>query len=278
MDVVVLALAGVAAAQSFTWLLHHCQTLFLVHVAGSSAVLGLPTKEGLLREITGSRGLWGIPLATTLGGLLSGVLVYGLAPEAEGHGTDAAVGAFHRAGGYIRARVPFVKMIASAITIGSGGSAGQEGPIALISAGVGSIYAGLFHRSERHRRLFVLIGMAAGFSAIFRSPIGSAFFAVEVLYSDMEFEAGALLYVLLAAVIAYAVNGAIVGWEPLFRVPDNLGVTHMSEYTAYAALGSRAESSAAFCPMSFTALAKLSGAPRSLRISSRPSAVCLWDS
>jgi len=236
-DVVVLAVAGVAAAQAFTWLLHHCQSLFLVTVAGNQPRLGLPTKEGLLHEIIGSRGVWGIPLATTLGGLLSGVIVYGLAPEAEGHGTDAVVGAFHRMGGYIRARVPFVKMVASAITIGSGGSAGQEGPIALISAGVGSIYAGLFHRSERHRRLLVLIGMAAGFSAIFRSPIGSAFFAVEVLYSDMEFEAGALLYVLLAAVIAYALNGAIVGWAPLFRVPDNLSVTHMSDFIAYAVLG-----------------------------------------
>jgi CIC family chloride channel protein len=65
-----------------------------------------------------------IPLATTLGGLISGVLVYSLAPEAEGHGTDSAVKAFHRVGGFIRARIAGLKILTSAITIGSGGAAG----------------------------------------------------------------------------------------------------------------------------------------------------------
>jgi len=74
-----------------------------------------------------------------LGGLISGILVYSLAPEAEGHGTDTAVKAYHQSGGSIRARIPLLKMIASAITIGSGGSAGREGPTALISAGIGSV-------------------------------------------------------------------------------------------------------------------------------------------
>ena len=75
-----------------------------------------------------------------------------------------------------------MKMLASAITIGSGGSAGREGPTALIAAGFGSVYAKFLHRPEQERRLIVLMGMAAGLSAIFRSPIGTAIFAVEVLY------------------------------------------------------------------------------------------------
>ena len=79
-------------------------------------------------------------------------------------------------------------MLASAITIGSGGSAGREGPTALIAAGFGSVYAKVLHRPERERRLLVLMGMAAGLSAIFRSPIGTAIFAVEVLYGGMDFE------------------------------------------------------------------------------------------
>ena len=82
-----------------------------------------------------------------------------------------------------------LKLVASAITIGSGGSAGREGPTALIGAGFGSIYATLGHRKDEERSLLVLMGMAAGLSAIFRSPIGAAFFAVEVLYGNMEFEA-----------------------------------------------------------------------------------------
>ena len=82
-----------------------------------------------LREVIGYHGLWLIPVVTTLGGLIVGLLVERYAPEAEGHGTDAVVRAFHRTDGVIRPRVPPIKLFASAITIGSGGSAGREGPI-----------------------------------------------------------------------------------------------------------------------------------------------------
>ncbi|HEV8723673.1 MAG TPA: chloride channel protein [Candidatus Binatia bacterium] len=78
--------------------------------------------------LIGPWGLWLIPVATTLGGLLSGILVYTFAPEAEGHGTDAAVEAFHFKGGKVRPVVPLIKVLSSAITIGSGGAAGREGP------------------------------------------------------------------------------------------------------------------------------------------------------
>ena len=128
-------------------------------------------------------------------------------------------------------------MVASAITIGSGGAAGREGPTALISAGIGSIYATLGKRSDHERRLLVLIGMASGLSAIFRSPIGTAIFAIEVLYGDMEFEGAALLYTMLGSVIAYAVNGLFVGFQPLFEVPANIPIPGLSEYAWYALLG-----------------------------------------
>ena len=128
-------------------------------------------------------------------------------------------------------------MLASAITIGSGGSAGREGPTALIAAGFGSVYAKLLHRSEYERRLVVLMGMSAGLSAIFRSPIGTAIFAVEVLYGGMDFEAGALIYCMLAAIVAYAVNGWFVGWQPLFQVPSHLYAAGLADYGWYVALG-----------------------------------------
>ena len=82
---------------------------------------------------------WFLFLFPALGGIFSGWLVYTFAPEAEGHGTDGAIEAFHRKGGVIRGRVPIVKTIASIITIGTGGSAGREGPIAQIGAGFGPI-------------------------------------------------------------------------------------------------------------------------------------------
>ena len=209
---------GALAAQAFAWALRACEYLFLLRLGGYRPP-ALPGEGGVLQQSIGAHGPWLIPLATSLGGLLSGLLVYNFAPEAEGHGTDTVVRAFHRAGGFIRARVAPLKLVASAITIGSGGSAGREGPTALIGAGIGSIYATLGHRREEERRAIVLMGMAAGLSAIFRSPIGAAFFAVEVLYGNMEFESGLLLYAMLASVVAYGLNGLFVGWKPLFYFP-----------------------------------------------------------
>ena len=236
LDSIFLGIVGGLSAQLFTWLLHLFNELFMVKLAGYIPP-GLPEEGGVLQETIGGHGLWLIPLATTLGGLIAGVLVYSLAPEAEGHGTDTAVKAFHRAGGFIRARVAPLKMLASAITIGSGGAAGREGPTALISAGVGSIYGTLSKRPDEERRTLLLIGMASGLSAIFRSPIGTAFFAVEVLYSGMEFDAWVLLYTMLGSIVAYTVNGLFVGWKPLFNVPGNITSPDFMGYLWYAALG-----------------------------------------
>jgi len=236
LDSLLLGVVGGLSAQLFTLLLHGSEVFFLGLLAAYQPP-GLPEEGGVLRQIIGTHGLWLIPVSTTLGGLISGLLVFRLAPEAEGHGTDAAVKAYHRSGGFIRYRVPGVKMIASAITIGSGGAAGREGPIALISAGVGSIYAGLLRYSEDERRLLVLIGMAAGLSAIFRSPLGCAVFAVEVLYRDVEYESGALFYTILASLVAYVVNGLFVGWQPLFQVPQGLSVTTLQAHGWYLLLG-----------------------------------------
>jgi len=236
LDSIILGIVGGLSAQLFTWLLHLSNELFMVKLAGYIPP-GLPEEGGALQQTIGTHGLWLIPLATTLGGLIAGVLVYSLAPEAEGHGTDTAVKAFHRAGGFIRARVAPLKMLASAITIGSGGAAGREGPTALISAGVGSIYGTLSKRSDEERRTLLLIGMASGLSAIFRSPIGTAFFAVEVLYSGMEFDAWVLLYTMLGSIVAYTVNGLFVGWKPLFNVPGNIASPNFMGYLWYAALG-----------------------------------------
>ncbi len=242
-----LGVAGAFSAQVFTWMLHLCRLGFLVELAGyqpPGAEFGPP------HAIVGPHGLWLIPAVTTLGGLISGFLVYRFAPEAEGHGTDTAVDAFHRHAGFIRPRVPPIKAIASAITIGSGGSAGREGPIALITAGVGSLYARLAHRSEEDHRILMLAGMAAGLSAIFRTPLGTGVFAIEVLYGQMDFEVGALLYTMLASAVAYTVNGFFVGYQPLFRVPA-IPTPSPASYGAYAALGIAAGVVGTILPMVF---------------------------
>lgn len=235
-DSVLIGAIGGLSAQAFLGMLRFCTYLFLKLMAGYVAP-GLAAEGHTLHETIGPHGLWIIPLVTTLGGLISGLLVYTWAPEAEGHGTDTVVKAVHWTGGLIRARVAPIKMVASAITIGSGGSAGREGPTALIAAGFGSLYATLLRRPDRERRLLVLMGMAAGLSAIFRSPIGTALFAVEVLYGGIEFEAEALLYCLLAAIVAYAVNGIFAGWASLFVVPEQVRFTGLKDFGWYVALG-----------------------------------------
>lgn len=253
-EAVLLGVVGALAAQAFMWALHLCAHVFLNLLAGYSEP-GLPSEGGTLVQHVGPHWLWLIPVATTLGGLISGYLVYTFAPEAEGHGTDTAVKAFHRTGGFIRTRVAPLKLIASAITIGSGGSAGREGPIALVGSGIGSIYATYAHRPDEERRLLVLMGMAAGLSAIFRSPIGTAFFAIEVLYGGMDLESGALVYTLLASIVAYAVNGLFVGWQPLFSFPaGSSGSPHPMTYLWYGVLGVVAALVATILPMAFYGL------------------------
>lgn len=249
-DAALLGVGGAAAAQVFTLLLRGATALFLGVIAGYKAP-GLPNEGGTLEEIIGRHSLWLVPVVTSLGGLLVGILVQRLAPETEGHGTDTVVQAFHRKDGVLRPRVTPVKLLASALTIGSGGSAGREGPIALAAAGVGSWYAQFTGRSAADRRMLVVVGMAAGIAAIFRSPIGAALFAIEVLYIDMEFESAALLPALLASVIAYALNGFFVGWQPLFRVPTELTLPRLVDNGWYLALGVTGGVVAAVVPLVF---------------------------
>ena len=94
-----------------------------------------------------------IPIITGFGGLLVGLITTKFSPESEGHGTDAVIEAYHNKGGNIRGRVPLVKGIASAITLGSGGSGGTEGPAGQIAAGFGSLIGKLFHLDEDEREL-----------------------------------------------------------------------------------------------------------------------------
>ena len=172
-----------------------------------------------------------------IGGLLSGFLVYTFAPEAEGHGTDAVIRAFHRTGGYLRPIVVPVKILASAITIGTGGAAGKEGPTALFSAGIGSWYADFRKVTWKRRQMFVIIGMASGLSAVFKSPLGSSIFAIEVLYATNEFETRDFVYVLLGPLIAYIITGYVLGWGPVFNVFDIHPLTDLSDYIKIVFLG-----------------------------------------
>jgi CIC family chloride channel protein len=162
---------------------------------------------------------WRIPLILLIGGLISGIVVYKFAPEAEGHGTDAYISSFHNKNGEIRERVPLVKAVASSIVIGSGGSAGREGPIAQIGAGFGSWLIKRLKLSKSDRRIAIVSGAAGGIGAIFKAPLGGAIFAIEVLYKR-DLEVKALLPSFISSIVSYSIFGSFFGFKSMFVTPD----------------------------------------------------------
>ncbi len=168
---------------------------------GEIALFGHPSTE------TPNR--WLLLLVPALGCFVSALLCRWFAPEASGHGTDAAIDAYHRKAGRIRGRVPILKGICSALTLGTGGSGGREGPIAQIGAGFGSFLGQRLGLSDRRCRTLLAAGMAGGVGAIFRAPFAGALFAAEILYREAEFESEVLIPGFLSSAVAYCV---FCGW------------------------------------------------------------------
>jgi len=168
--------------------------------------------------------------------MLSGLIVFRFAPEAKGSGQDAVINAFHNREGIIRHRVPIVKALASAITIGSGGSAGREGPAAQIAAGIACMLSDLFHLSSSDRRIAVAAGVGAGIGSIFKSPLGGAILSMEILYRrDFEYEA--LLPSFIASVVGFSVFASWNGWAPLFGSGTVAPFHRGAELLSYTILG-----------------------------------------
>lgn len=161
---------------------------------------------------------WLFALVPLLGGLLSGLLVYQLAPEAAGGGTDAIISCYSQPGP-VRPRVPFVKILASALTVGTGGSGGKEGPMAQIGGSCGSLLGSLFGLRPSERRILLAAGMGAGVSAIFHAPVAGALFAAEMLYHSPEFEPEVILPTSIASVVSACTFSAFFGWRPVMTAP-----------------------------------------------------------
>jgi CIC family chloride channel protein len=232
----IAVLIGIVAglgALAFSAAIHYATLLFL----GMGALYLPPDPAG-----EGTTGIlpigrpWLLPIVTALGGLLSGLIVFTFAPEAEGHGTDSAIAAIHFHQGRMRGRVPLIKVIASAITIGSGGSAGREGPTAQISAGFGSLLADVLHLSDDDRRTAVAVGIGAGIGAIFRAPLGGAVLAAEILYLH-DFEVEAIIPSLIASIVGYSIYGMITGFTPVFGNLSQFSYAQPIQLIYYAALG-----------------------------------------
>ena len=158
---------------------------------------------------------WAIPVIACLGGLASGALITWLAPEATGRGIEATIEAAHNDPRKIRGRSMVAEFAASAITIGSGGSAGRGGAAAQLSAGFGSLLARTLDLTAEDGRTALCVGIGSGFGAIFGAPLGGAVLAAEIVYKD-DFEARALFPGLIASVTSYTIFGVVEGFTPLF--------------------------------------------------------------
>lgn len=213
--------------------------VFLKLVAGMD--IPHPAGENLFEHAAGHGehvspllGPWAIPIGTTLVGLVTGFLVNKFIPDAVNagtDGTDAMIKAFHRQEGNIRARVPLIRGITSILTISTGGSAGVEGPISQIGAGVGSFLATKLGLSTKERRIMLLAGAAGGLGAIFRAPLGGALTAIEVIYKE-DFEAEAILPAVLSSVVAYSIFTFFFGTQPIFAIPK-FAFDHPAELPYY---------------------------------------------
>jgi len=208
--------AGIAGAVLFGGL-ELFQRLLLEGLAGYTPLRADGETIGAVVE-THQFHPWVLLFLPALGGLACGLLAR-LAPEISGGGGDAMIEAFHHHGGRIRPRVIGLKALAAMFTLGSGGAGGREGPTMQIGGALGSLVAKWLRVNARERRILLVAGVAAGISAVFRTPLGAALLAVEVLYKD-GFESDALIPSVLASVVSYSVIISIFGQSTLFaRVP-----------------------------------------------------------
>lgn len=163
-----------------------------------------------------ARRTW-VALIPAIGGLLVAPLVIRFAREAKGHGVPEVMNAVARKRGVIRPRVAVVKTLASAICIGSGGSAGREGPIVQIGSAIGSTIGQITKMSSDRVKILVGCGAAAGISAVFNAPIAGVLFSLEVILGDFAIKT--FSPVLISSVVAAALSRSILGDHPAFDVP-----------------------------------------------------------
>jgi CIC family chloride channel protein len=157
------------------------------------------------------------------------------APEAQGHGVPEVQYSVRMLGGKIRARVAAIKAIASAISIGSGGSVGREGPIVQIGSSLGSTVGQAVGLGPPQIRILVAAGSAAAIAATFNAPIAGVMFAMEVILGS--FAARSFGLVVISSVTATAISQAALGDAPSFRLVEAFTLVSNWEFLLYLGLG-----------------------------------------
>ncbi len=195
-------------------------------------------QEEILHSVLSQPWWWAL-LAPALGGLLVGPLVQRFAREAKGHGIPEVMEAVALRGGKIRKRVALVKVIASALTIGTGGSAGREGPVVQIGSSIASGLSRVFGFKTDRTRTIVACGAAAGIAATFNAPIAGVVFSLEIITGS--FGLSAFTPVVAAAVMATVITHFVRGNVVVFEIPAELqeatALSHPLEVLPYGVLG-----------------------------------------
>ncbi len=221
----------------------------LAGILGGAAAAGFESalsfgSERLVGRFThlGSSGFltfrWGVLLLPALGGLVSGIVVRMVCPEATRHGVDVFVRAFHHDMGRLPMKGPLVKAAAAVWVIACGGSAGPEGPTAAMGASLGSGIGRVFGVTPRERRVLLIAGCGACIGAVFQAPLGGALFAASVLYREPEFEAGAIVPSVVSSVLGYSTFMLLCGTgEHMLHGASQLAFASPIELIPYAILG-----------------------------------------
>jgi CIC family chloride channel protein len=178
--------------------------------------ISFPGPGNILQNILAIRWYW-ILIIPVIGGILVGPIITFLAPEAKGHGVPEVMQAILLKGGIIRPRVAFIKAIASAISIGTGGSVGREGPIVQIGSSLGSTVGQFFRVPTKRLKTLVGCGAAAGIAAAFNAPIAGALFAVEIIL--MDFAVAQFSPIVISSVMATVISHTFEGNLIAFLVP-----------------------------------------------------------
>src|SRR5438067_3364000 len=161
-------------------------------------------------------------LVPAAGGLIIGLMARYGSERIRGHGIPEAIEAILMGGSRVDPKVALLKPLSSAISIGSGGPFGAEGPIIMTGGAFGSLIAQFFHLTATERKTLLVAGAAAGMSATFAAPVASVVLAVELLL--FEWKPRSIIPVALASVTAAAVRRHIIGIGPVFAVPPHPAV------------------------------------------------------
>ena len=164
---------------------------------------------------------WVMVFLPAVGAVLGYLLIKHFSSVEHARGTDSAIRAYHHRDGFITGAVIPVKSVASVLTVGSGGSAGYEGPVTLLGAAVGSVVSRRLNLTVRARRILMTAGLSAGIAALFQAPLAGAIFGFEIMYSSSDVEYETLLPCFIASAVSYTIFAYFFGWTPLFSMPSD---------------------------------------------------------